>query len=358
MYSVRALAPIKDRRTIAWLAGYLEGEGSFGRIDTRIHIGLQATDKDVVHRVASLTNSQYWATSKKLPYHKQAYSLRITGERAAYYMRLILEHMGSRRTERINECLRAREESHIRRKSATAQRTVVSDEELILAWSRKATGTSIRAFAAQFGVDRETLQRRLRKITARPVEAVPIGTPLSAAEAIEIQFAWLAGVLEGEGSFTNRNGQIAVSVEMTDADVVERAHSLMKGHLGVARPRQPHLKTSYRARTVGASARRLMEKLQPYMGERRSAKIVECIHAYDLRRAEIEVNRTTKQRPGTGMAYVLLSKDEVCNRWTSRQKGDSLRVVAREFCVAHETLRKRLIMWGVYDSQLDVGLHP
>ena len=91
--------------------------------------------------------------------------------------------------------------------------------------------------------------------------------------------AWLAGLLEGEGSFTTtRPQEVRISLEMTDEDVVARAATLMGTHYIPKPPRrdQPsHWKPQYKACLSGRRAIDLMKELLPYMGERRSLRIGE-----------------------------------------------------------------------------------
>ena len=50
-----------------------------------------------------------------------------------------------------------------------------------------------------------------------------------------VDIAWLAELLEGEGSFVMSERSIAIVVKMTDRDVVERAAALLGGRSTVYR---------------------------------------------------------------------------------------------------------------------------
>jgi hypothetical protein len=101
--------------------------------------------------------------------------------------------------------------------------------------------------------------------------------------------AWLAGLLEGEGSFmmakTKQGGKTysspRITVNMTDEDVIQRVATLFNTKVytmpkyardGYAPPKQ-----QWRATLTGARAVALMEAMLPWMGERRSAKIAEIL---------------------------------------------------------------------------------
>jgi len=96
---------------------------------------------------------------------------------------------------------------------------------------------------------------------------------------------WLAGLLEGEGSFfisrsraRNKN-RPCVRIEMTDRDVVARA-SVSAGHILGRKPMAVCAQRirngwtqSFRVQWVGGPAIDLMKKIRPYMGIRRGGKI-------------------------------------------------------------------------------------
>lgn len=93
------------RDDIIWLAGLLEGEGSFdahrGKYP-RIRLGM--TDRDVVGRAASLMDAKVRLALHPAP-NKPTWHTEISGTRAAEILQLILPHMGSRRSGRIAEVL-------------------------------------------------------------------------------------------------------------------------------------------------------------------------------------------------------------------------------------------------------------
>src|ERR1700745_1969177 len=106
-------------------------------------------------------------------------------------------------------------------------------------------------------------------------------------EINEIDLAWLAGLLEGEGSFMmNRNIKFGklyyypkVVVGMTDEDIIQRAASIF-GTSVYMLPKIDNRKQAWRAQLGGAKAAVLMQLLLPQMGIRRSKKIQEILLAY------------------------------------------------------------------------------
>lgn len=99
-----------------------------------------------------------------------------------------------------------------------------------------------------------------------------------------LDIAWLAGLLEGEGSFmlkTKRsyNGTISISLQMTDKDIVERCATILKTKVyGPYTSKQKKKngevkKETYLLSIFGTSAASWMMTLYPFMGERRKQKI-------------------------------------------------------------------------------------
>lgn len=96
-------------RDIAWLAGLLEGEGTFFNIKNgyspRVVIGM--TDRDIIERSASMVGAKcYLAKRKNKPeHHKDQYWWVLTGYSAAAVMMTIYTFMGERRRAKIREVL-------------------------------------------------------------------------------------------------------------------------------------------------------------------------------------------------------------------------------------------------------------
>ena len=106
------------------------------------------------------------------------------------------------------------------------------------------------------------------------------------------EIIWLAGLLEGEGYFGihpdrrpgDRRGRLEVRLKMTDRDVVERAAGLFPSGASVRPVIDPRPRKSdcYRIGWNGATAESVMRAVLPYMGERRAAKIRECLATPNL----------------------------------------------------------------------------
>lgn len=97
-----------------------------------------------------------------------------------------------------------------------------------------------------------------------------------------LEIAWLAGLLEGEGSFGYYKGSPTVQIQSTDVDVVERVTEMMGGkpYLPWKPKGKEHYKLVYKCSVHGAKAIGWMMTLFLFLGERRQAKIAEVIEEW------------------------------------------------------------------------------
>lgn len=114
----RRLPELSSQVEIAWLAGILEGEGSFmmwrskpkgsNKIYKYPTIIVTMTDEDVIQRVASMFGlACHHVSMAKLPSsRKQQYRAVMQGEGAVDWMRALLPHMGLRRSAKMRSLMR------------------------------------------------------------------------------------------------------------------------------------------------------------------------------------------------------------------------------------------------------------
>jgi hypothetical protein len=109
----------------------------------------------------------------------------------------------------------------------------------------------------------------------------------------EIDVAWLAGLLEGEGNFefvpvAKKAMDVRINISMADRDVIERVAAITeatskvriydrRGQAGFRQHHQPLHCLCIR----GYRAIRVMKQILPFMGNRRSEKIKMIIEAWD-----------------------------------------------------------------------------
>lgn len=96
----------------------------------------------------------------------------------------------------------------------------------------------------------------------------------------ETDIAWLAGLLEGEGSFDlHRDRYPRIRLGMTDRDVVERAARLMGSRVRTNYREGPYL-AMWHTELSGGRAAEVMALISPYLGARRSLKVATALGHY------------------------------------------------------------------------------
>lgn len=95
---------------------------------------------------------------------------------------------------------------------------------------------------------------------------------------------WLAGLLEGEGSFckgTPRQPNVpSVSVNMKDYDIIKRVADIFGNSVTFVKSRNPKHSDTYRTMIRSKPAIELMILLKPLMGERRQIQIQKAIDSH------------------------------------------------------------------------------
>src|SRR5256712_4150964 len=95
---------------------------------------------------------------------------------------------------------------------------------------------------------------------------------------------WLAGILEGEGSFLagppSSPNCPAIRLLMTDVDVVERVAAIFERAVIATRARKAHHKRAYVTTIKGAGAARMMIALVPLLSQRRIRQIERALRRH------------------------------------------------------------------------------
>jgi hypothetical protein len=137
---------------------------------------------------------------------------------------------------------------------------------------------------------------------------------------------WLAGLLEGEGTFLaaplSRPRSPSIQFWMTDRDVVERAAAMLDSAVMPVAARREGWKTIYAVRISGQRAVLWMKRLRPLMGQRRREQIDRATATYapDPRRVMDE------ERAGAALRGLAA--------------GESVKEVAERFGTS---------IWSIYD---------
>jgi len=231
---------------LRWLAGLLEGEGTFLRpvpsAPRAPLLRLAMTDHDVVRRAAALLERSVVSTkSERAQGHRTVFMVTVKGASAIRWMRVLRPYLSTTRQAQID-----------------------------------------RALACSQVARRQT-----------PIE------PAEPAFATEIASGdgrcdedWLAGLLEGEAWFgvasTGEYRYPGIKLEMCNEEVVRRAADLL-GVDRIWRRRDPRGTTrgwneTFSVSVRGARAATLMRGLRGRMGQRRTASIDRALAAYTPQR--------------------------------------------------------------------------
>jgi hypothetical protein len=149
------------------------------------------------------------------------------------------------------------------------------------------------------------------------------------ADAQSLEVHWLAGLLEGEGSFmpgppSNPRMPI-IALAMNDEDVMTRVGRMFERKVLSIKPRSARWQASYALRVQGAKAVRWMTVLRPLMGSRRQAQIDRALACYAPRQV------------------ALLNDETATTALRALAAGATVKEVAAHFGVS---------IWCIYDLRL------
>jgi LAGLIDADG-like domain len=134
--------------------------------------------------------------------------------------------------------------------------------------------------------------------------------------------AWTAGLVEGEGTFTNSTSSSVLRVVMTDLDVLERLEQITGvGYVRSIPSRQSHHKQAY-SWTVKRREHLepLAKLLWPLMGERRRRQMESCKTLMQITWPDVSVPAAELIGPAAAWVAGVL-EGEGCFRLTRRHGG-------------------------------------
>jgi hypothetical protein len=109
---------------------------------------------------------------------------------------------------------------------------------------------------------------------------------LARSEITSQEIGWLAGWLEGEGTFyftkSKSSPTAIVQVFSVDRDIIEKAARLTKGKIYWIKPRN-NSQGGYRLHLESDLAIDIMEMVLPLMGERRTVQIKQALEGWRTR---------------------------------------------------------------------------
>lgn len=125
---------------------------------------------------------------------------------------------------------------------------------------------------------------------------------------VEHELIWLAGLLEGEGWFgtgyNRKKPYPKIMVRMTDKDVIEHAARLFGTATTACSPTTSG-KVIWCTTVAGVKAEWLMQKLYPWLGERRRAKIDATLSDY---RASLTYDKQVRPWPIDDTGQILFGQ--------------------------------------------------
>lgn len=324
---------VQDFKQISWLAGLLEGEGSFVFLKktNRVRMALEMCDEDVVAKAAELLGVRYHRIAARERHHSTSYKFNVSGPRAGYYMRLILPHMGNRRTATIRACLSKIESSiELHRLRGKMLSEKVSDGELLERWQSRDKEISFRAFARSLGISsRTSLLKRIETLSVGNKKETNFEQSVAPFDYI----AWLAGLLEGEAHFRVTPRTVQFVLKMTDEDIVGRAAKLLGRPYFIEKARKATHNDCFCLTVNGLKCVEVLHAIKPFMGQRRLERINEMIETFEARVSARDESRSA-----------------LLQRWINRAPGETLVGIARTLGIKGTTYRARLVRAGVYET--------
>lgn len=257
---------------IAWLAGLLEGEGSFRMSERSIAIPVTMTDRDIVERAATLLGGRVYkvAESRSERPRKQPWRAQVKGPRAAGWMMTLYSFLGIRRREQVRRGLAAWRAMRFVRTSALVERGIAA--------AFRAGVQKKSLLARQFGVSRPTVYLLLARCGMVGAQSFREPTPIT-----PIEIAWLAGLFEGEGNASINGRSLTIRIKMTDKDVVVRAATLLSASLYEHDPGRGWKRT-WVAQLKGDAAAGWAMTLYAWLGVRRRAQVRSALATWKMQR--------------------------------------------------------------------------
>lgn len=244
------------------------------------------TDRDVVERVAAAFGTS--VTSLTRPNRRVLHTARLKGHRAALLMRDLAPIMSERRRTAVAAAV----------SFYPGRRRKLDFEAAERIRDLRTEGASVSSLARAYGVARVTV----RQVCDRSIYKAPTVVPWRvwespAAMGKQLQGAispcellWLAGWLEGEGSFLapppSDPRRPRIVARTRDGDVAAEVARLLRvtplfSH--DERERRRGWSPTWRVLKRGRGAATMMEALYPRMGSRRRSQIESALEAVRLR---------------------------------------------------------------------------
>ncbi len=336
---------IIDEKRLHWLAGLLEGEASFmlTRSDKNLlprpTIKLIMRDLDIVQRVADLFAVKVQEVPPRQENWNTTYLALLRGIRAYDFMQVLQPLMGNRRQQQIDKVFAGYVPVH-NRLGSNSNGSRLNEAQVRQIKQRIMQGETAKEIAPDYGVTHYTIWAIRSGKTWSHVSIHDENTEPPAEDHITVvpcdsqaekTLYWLAGLLEGEGSFVppppSAPNQPAIQVAMTDEDVIARVAELFDVQYYRWQRKNTTYKASYQTQLRGSRAVTYMRQLYPLMGERRQEQIDRALATYAVHDQRGEKNPLAK-----------LSAEQVMVIKERLRDGDKPRSIAEDMGVSYHAI--------------------
>jgi transposase len=172
-------------------------------------------------------------------------------------MMTIYRLLGTRRREQVRRALSKWPEMRYVRLSPLLER------EILEAW--RAGGTTKIALARRLHVARNTIYR----VVQRSIADEPSVTEPRAPTVTDMDIAWLAGLVEGEGNISINGRSLTLRIKMGDRDVISWAATLLGAKVYSAAVSDPKGKPMWLTQVKSSTAAAWIMTIYPWLGVRR-----------------------------------------------------------------------------------------
>jgi hypothetical protein len=328
-----------DPKTLFWLTGLFEGEAYFGygvpSEPNLPRISIHMTDEDVIAKVATLFGHSYTPITRQKEHWNITYRFALKGIRAAYLMKQIYPIMGQRRQGQIARAL----ENYVINPHRNITQSKITEDQVRAIKKRLVNGETAKSIAQDFPISHYAIWD-IRSGKTWGHISITDDIPIASEEIIPLEhseendFYWLAGLLEGEGSFMSgppsAPNNPRISVAMTDQDIIERVAQLCQTTSQALRSRNEHHKLVYRMLLRGKNAVELMRHLHPLMGIRRQAQINRVLENY----VDIPINK------GMYNPSAKISEGQAKAIKQRLQDGENLVTIAADYNISVSIVRE------------------
>lgn len=257
-----------DADSFSWFCGLFEAEGSISfaapsASKSQVNIKISMMDKDVIENASRIVNVNA-VSYRQSGYNYDMHRVHVGGIRAVEILKLMLPYLSHRRQARALDVIN--DFNYTVRLPLKA--AVVKEIEKKLDDGCKGTDIAESYNISNSVVSQIKHQKHYVQVFGKDYQIL--------VPKIDGKFdcmCWLAGVLDGDGTFIKRNkSQHQIGLTMKDKDVVDKVAKIMKSNVSYSETRKMYFTTK-----SGSNAVKIMKALLPWMGHRRSSKINEIL---------------------------------------------------------------------------------